>query len=316
MTMTTISKDALCGVALDAAARGWHVFPLRHNDKRPAFPDHSADRCTGTDYRCRAAGAHVGWEPRATTDPDRIRRAWRSYSYNIGIACGPSGLVVIDPDKPKPGEDTRPEAWRIEGVNDGVDVLCLLAEQAGASVEWDTYTVTSGRGGTHLYYQHPTGEPLLRNTAGQLGWLVDTRAHGGYVVAGGSVAHGRPYSVARDTDVAPLSGWLAEMLRPAPLPVQAPVLVSLPTGVSAYVRAAVARECASITGAASHHNDALYLASVALGQLVAGGSLESGEATRALEHAGISVGLKLHAVRATIASGFRAGGRRPRTVAA
>ena len=87
---------ALLNAALWCAARGWHVFPLRPGDKRPAFPDHKAEDCTGTDLRCR--GGHQGWEPRATTDPGRIGRAWARTPYNIGIACGPSGLLVIDLD--------------------------------------------------------------------------------------------------------------------------------------------------------------------------------------------------------------------------
>src|SRR5436305_905965 len=64
-------------IALDLAGRGWPVFPLRPGDKRPAFPDHPAAACTGRDPRCRTAGRHVGWEDRATTDPDRIRRGWQ-----------------------------------------------------------------------------------------------------------------------------------------------------------------------------------------------------------------------------------------------
>src|SRR5207253_11353884 len=133
--------------------RGSHVFPLRPGDKRPAYPDHPADLCTATDPRCRAAGRHIGWEARATTDPDRIRKAWSRLPYNVGIACGPSGLVVIDLDTPKPNA-MQPEAWNVEGVTDGTDVLCVLAERAGAAVEWDTWTVRTGRGGTHLYYRH------------------------------------------------------------------------------------------------------------------------------------------------------------------
>jgi hypothetical protein len=79
---------ALRAAALAYAARGWHVFPLRPDDKRPAFPGHDADHCTGADPRCRAAGRHVQWEERATTCPDRIARAWSSLPYGIGIACG------------------------------------------------------------------------------------------------------------------------------------------------------------------------------------------------------------------------------------
>lgn len=84
--MTTTS--GLTATAFAHAARGWHVFPLRPGDKRPAVPN---------------------WEGRATaTDSTRIRRCWQHAPYNIGIACGPSGLVVIDLDTPKTGETPPP----------------------------------------------------------------------------------------------------------------------------------------------------------------------------------------------------------------
>lgn len=190
----------LLTAALGHAARGWRVFPLRPDDKRPAFPDHAADDCTGRDPRCRAG--HVGWEARATTDPDRIRRAWSARPYGIGLACGPSRLVVVDLDTPKTGG---------AGGRDGLTVLAELAAAHAATID-PTYTVTTGRGGTHLYYRHPDTGPALRNTAGTLGPMVDTRAHGGYVVAPGSTVAGRPYTVDLDTDLAPLPGWLAALL--------------------------------------------------------------------------------------------------------
>ena len=68
--------DRLLAAALAAAGRDWRVFPLRPDAKRPAFPDHTADRCAGTDPRCR--DGHTGWEPRATTDPERIRQIGRA----------------------------------------------------------------------------------------------------------------------------------------------------------------------------------------------------------------------------------------------
>src|SRR2546421_220671 len=69
--------------ALRYAARGWHVFPLWPETKTPAVPD--------------------AWQTRATTDPDLIGRWWSGRPFNIGIAVGPSGLIVIDLDPPKPG---------------------------------------------------------------------------------------------------------------------------------------------------------------------------------------------------------------------
>jgi hypothetical protein len=119
--------------AVAAAARGWRVFPLRPNDKRPAVRD---------------------WETRATTDLDRIHHCWAAGPWNIGIACGPSGLVVIDLDTPKPG-DTAPPAWQLPGVTCGEDVLAVLAERAGVPVPYDTHTVRTGRGGRHLYFTPP-----------------------------------------------------------------------------------------------------------------------------------------------------------------
>ena len=54
------SNESLRDVALSAAVRGWHVFPLRPDDKRPAFPDHDAEHCTGTDPRCRGGASGLG----------------------------------------------------------------------------------------------------------------------------------------------------------------------------------------------------------------------------------------------------------------
>ena len=210
---------AVLAAALDAAARGWHVFPVRPGEKRNAVPDHTADRCTGTDPRCR--GGHQGWEPRATTDPARITRAWQSAPYNVGIATGPSGLVVIDLDVPKPGEEPPPR-WREPGIGDGADVLAALCEEAGEAFPWETFTVRTRRGGLHLYFTTLPGV-ALRSTSGRndggLGWLIDTRAWGGYVVGPGSTVNlpdgtGR-YEVIYDRPPAPLPAWLAQLLDPA-----------------------------------------------------------------------------------------------------
>ena len=173
--------------ALNAAGRGWHVFPLRPDSKRPAFPDHDERHCTRRDPRCR--NGHTGWEPRATTDTTRITRAWTRTPYNVGIACGPSRLVVVDLDTPKPG-DTPPREWDRPGIRTGADVLAALCDEAGQPYPAATYTVSTPSGGTHLYFTAPAGAGL-RNTAGALGWLVDTRAGGGYVVGAASTVNGR-----------------------------------------------------------------------------------------------------------------------------
>ncbi|MEU0210457.1 bifunctional DNA primase/polymerase [Streptomyces canus] len=181
---------------LAAASRGWHVFPLIPSDKRPSIRD---------------------WETRATTDRERITRCWTHAPYNVGIAAGPSRLVIIDLDRPKHPGDTPPADWAEHAVTDGADVLAVLCERHGQPFPAATYTVRTWSGGRHLYFAAPEGEPL-RNTAGDsargLGWKVDTRAVGGLVVGAGSTFAGYPYTVAHDAPVALLPGWLAELLRP------------------------------------------------------------------------------------------------------
>jgi Bifunctional DNA primase/polymerase, N-terminal len=299
----------LLAAALAAAGRGWSVLPLRPDDKRPAFPDHTADRCTGTDPRCR--DGHAGWEQRATTDPDRIRRAWSTRPYGVGVACGPSGLLVLDVDLPKLGA-VPPAEWAIDGVADGFDVLAVLAERAGQPFPADTYTVQTGRGGTHLYYRQPAGA-RLGNGAGRLGWLLDTRGHGGYVVAAGSSVDGHPYTVWDGRPPAELPDWLAHLLTPAvaaPVrPTSAPPADRLP----AYLRAAVAGEVAHVAAATEGvRNRTLFAAAAVLGQLVAGAGLPAELVTAELEQAAAGIGLTPAEAAATIRSGLRAGARRPR----
>ncbi|WOT34269.1 bifunctional DNA primase/polymerase [Streptomyces coeruleorubidus] len=83
--MPQLDGSAQLTAALDAASRGWHVFPLIPGAKRPAIRD---------------------WETRATTDRERISRCWTHAAYNVGIATGPSGLIVVDLDTPKGPDDT------------------------------------------------------------------------------------------------------------------------------------------------------------------------------------------------------------------
>ncbi|MEV6367567.1 bifunctional DNA primase/polymerase [Micromonospora musae] len=323
-----MSRPDLLAAALACAARGWHVFPLRPDrphladadePKRPAFPARcTAERCDLTDSRCRAAGRHVGWEERATTDPDRIRRGWSTRPYGVGVACGPSGLVVVDLDVPKHPGDAPPPAW--EGARDGADVFAALAARHGG-IEV-TYTVVTPSGGSHLYYRHPDAGPRLRNTTSGrgrgLGWKVDTRAHGGYVVAAGSTVAGRPYVVALDCEPAPLPEWVATLTAPPERPAYRPAAVALPADRRGrYVAAAIRRQVDHLTGAAEGgRNAALFASAVALGQLAAGGALTDADVYAVLEPAARSLPgrrpLSDREIARTIASGLRVGARQPR----
>ncbi|MEV4380629.1 bifunctional DNA primase/polymerase [Streptosporangium sp. NPDC049644] len=291
--------------ALAAAARGWHVFPVSIGDKPPlkGFTD---------------------WETNATTDPTTIRRCWSSAPYNIGIACGPSNLVVIDLDTRKDGQ-SPPPSWDLPGVNEGADVLAVLCERAHEPLPFETFTVRTRRGGTHLYFTAPQGA-RLGNTEGDkgngLGWLIDTRATGGYVLGPGSFVDlpdgTGTYEVVHNTTPAPLPPWLFQHLSPPPRPAPQPVHLALPdTRHGAYLHAAITRELERVaTAPQGQRNGSLYLAAIALGQLVAGGALAESEVTTLLEQQGVDAGLSRAETIHTIASGLKAGAKRPRTVAA
>jgi hypothetical protein len=314
--------------ALDWAGRGWPVFPLRPAGKQPAFPGHTADRCTGTDPWCRSG--HQGWEPRATTDPARIGRGWAATPYNVGIATGPAGLVVLDLDKPKPGE-VPPPRWALPGVTDGADVLAVLCERQGQDFPAGTFTVRTRRGGLHLYFTTPPGV-RLGNTNGRsgrgLGWLIDTRACGGYVVAAGSFVDqpdgtGR-YEVTSDRPPAPLPGWLAGLLttaRPAPTTIGCrsahPGQVA---DLGGYARTALYRECERVrTATIGGRSHTLNKAAYNLGRLIGAGALPEDVAARELAeaasvHATASPPFTAAEASAVIRCGIAAGKKRPRPI--
>ncbi len=305
--------------AVAATQRGWHVFPLRAGSKHPAL--HGADRCPGTGD-CQ--DGHRTPEQRAvSTLTERDRNGWRAKGWNVAIATGPSGLLVVDLDVPKADDKPRADVWNLPGINEGLDVFVAVCEHAGQPVPWDTYTVRTPSGGTHLYFTAPAGVQL-RNTGGDrgrgLGWKVDTRAWGGHVVAAGSVVDGQTYTVVHDREPQPLPQWLCERLSPPPLPKAPTVPVARIHGRRrAFLDAAVRGEVERVTSAQSNRNDALYHAAVALGQLVAGGALSEQDVRTELVAAaaghiadGVYGDRQAHL---TITSGLRAGATRPRRVA-
>jgi hypothetical protein len=297
--------DSLLGAAFDAAGRGWPVFPLAPRSKRPAIRD---------------------WQQRATCDPDRIRRWWlRHPSHNVGIACGPAGLLVLDLDA---AHGPIPLPWARCGVSHGRDVLALLAQQAGEPDPVDTFTVATPRGGEHRYFSRPPGSQL-RSTVGArgrgLGWHVDTRGPGALVATPGSIAviHGvlMPYAVTWDLPVAVLPGWLVTALTPPPAPPPAahppPPLPRTSRRVSAYIQAAVSAECRNVANATEgHRHITVYAAAAALGELLGNGWISAAEITHHLtdaarHHLGVA-DFDARELITTICDGIAAGREHPR----
>ena len=272
--------------ALSLAERGWHVFPCVPGGKRPAL--------------------RGNWQDHATTEPARIRVWWSRAAYNIGIACGPSGLVVIDLDVP---HDTE-ELSSAEGQStvSGTDVLSDLCDQHGRPYPLPTYAVSTPSGGCHLYYAAP-GSPV-RNSVGRLGLHIDVRANGGYAMGDGSRIGERTYTAWDQRRPVPLPEWLVALLVDSQrLPTAS---ASVPHG-TAYAMAALHQETRLVaTARPGTRNDTLNRAAFSLGQLVAAGLLPSLAVVTALSSAAQRAGLPAEEARRTIRSGMNAGARNPR----
>tara|TARA_R110000823_G_C15696889_1_gene476006 strand:+ start:69 stop:527 length:459 start_codon:yes stop_codon:yes gene_type:complete len=139
-------------IAVAYAKRGWHVLPVFAGDKRPYFPL-----------------APAGYKS-ATNDVATVEKWFSDNPHlNIGIACAPSGLVVMDID------------YRNGGTSQGLNLA--------------TFTVATGDG-LHLYYS--VGKDA--HFKGMLRGGVDIK-HNGYVVAGGSThPNGKFYEVICDME--------------------------------------------------------------------------------------------------------------------
>jgi len=175
--------DQLLQAALAYADRfGWWVFPIKPGRKEPL-----------TQHGCLDA----------TSDAETICEWWTRWpAANVGIACGQSGLVVIDIDPAKGGE----ESW---------SDLCQRH-----SIDDNTVISLTGAGGQHFVFTNPNGADI-RNSVGHLGPGVDVRGNGGYIVAPPSIhPNGREY--AWEVTAHPADR------KPAPLPV--PLLKLLTDG--------------------------------------------------------------------------------------
>jgi hypothetical protein len=264
--------------AIEAARRGWAVFPCRPGDKRPAV-----DR----------------WEQRACNDPGRVARFWPSLEHNLGIAAGPSKLVVVDLDT----HGDLPEDWRLPGICDGRDVLSRVCKWAGQS--WPaTRVVATPSGGWHLYFTAPDGSKI-RNSASLIGPLVDVRAGGGYVLGAGSAVDGKQYEVIETGDPVPLPSWIGRLLTRAPGALPASSREAAQPGARMQGLLAAVRG-----GQPGDRNNPLYWASRRAAEMITAGELAREDAEEALVGAALEAGLRggESEARRTFASAMRGAG--------
>ncbi|MFM9697604.1 bifunctional DNA primase/polymerase [Streptomyces europaeiscabiei] len=277
---------ALLHAALDAAERGWPVIPLRPRSKVPAL--HGERRCPGTGD---CTDGHRTFEQRATLDPARIERCWTAGPFNVGIATGPAGLLVVDLDTLKPTDE--------EGTPDGAANFAALCERAGQTVPV-TRRIRTPSGGEHLYFTAPPGVRFA-NTTGTLTPRVDTRAWGGQVVAPGSITPQGPYMALRDEPVANLPEWLQKALTAPQRPVTAPILPMPTRDANRYATAVLRREVAAVATTGEGGRQAELLRAVrAVGRFVAWGDLDRADVEAAFTCGGESAGLSPAECRNTI----------------
>ncbi|WP_051183202.1 bifunctional DNA primase/polymerase [Nocardia vinacea] len=277
----------LRAAAFTAAARGWPVFPLRPGGKKPAIKR---------------------WPELASTDKDLIHRWW-SYNprYNVAIATGPpSGLHVIDLDPPHMSPPTH----------NLTEALARLTDHLPQPAP-PTLTVTTPAG-WHLYYRAPS-QPILRCTVARIGEGIDSRGHGGYIVAPGSRTPHGDYAVAENRPLADLPEMLIQRIIPPP-PTPAPTGGSskaMAVHPDSYLAAILTGEAERVAHARVHlRNHTLFRSALVLGRLVAADEISEHDARTILTdaaaaHIGIE-GFTAAEAHRTVSNGFRYSRARPR----
>jgi hypothetical protein len=170
--------------AVELAARGYYVFPLRPRTKEPL---------TGK------GGFH-----HATRDERKILQWWDRYpDANIGVACGASGIVAFDVDS-KHGAD--PDDVLAE-YDVGAAPIVRTGEAPEPSAKYPR-SLAGVRGGQAIFRGSlPTKELSLAGT--------ETRGEGAYIVVAPSVhPSGVEYVGALPpvADLPPVPDWLPTLL--------------------------------------------------------------------------------------------------------
>jgi putative DNA primase/helicase len=135
----------------------------------------------------------------ATTDPEVIHKWWQTWpDAQVGIYCEPSNIIVFDFDN-------------ITTYNN------LKAEMP--DIFENTFIVTTGRGGKHVYYQKPQGMVIKTKSVGSKDECikglpgVDVRADkNGYVIAPGCKNKNGAYTIEQNklpTSLPPF--WLLKL---------------------------------------------------------------------------------------------------------
>jgi hypothetical protein len=268
------------------ARHSLHLFAVDHPGRA---------ECGGTHRECdgqRGKHPRGHWSRLATLSPRLISAQLADGPWNIGVACKLSLLLGVDEDRP--------------------GAFAAFAASIGQVIE-PTFTVTTAKG-CHYYYRQAAGAPL-GNGRGQLaGHGIDIRGggagNGGYLVGPGSIHQTGVVYIPVDSAVpiAPVPGWLAEVLRPAPPPEYAHS-VRHPASMFGVLRGLI-RVVLEATPERDR-NTRLYWSACRAAELVSAGRLDEATATGLLVDAATRTGLPEAEARRTVASGLHAAPQHP-----
>ncbi|ANZ36884.1 hypothetical protein BBK82_13165 [Lentzea guizhouensis] len=320
-----------------AVHRGWHVLPLNYGTKTPlrGCADCRAENTDHTPQTCpclaRGDGAlcHGVWA--ATTDASVISRwAQRWHTSVWAVHLGASGLLAVDLDTrpgPPPRHPLNGLPWPADEPPpvDGLDTYATLAALSGGTVG-DTFTTDTPSGGLHLVHEAEPGR--WKGSHGKvrdgddtvrtgLGWQIDIKAYGGYVVLPGSTSKAGLYRRS-STTTTPLwrPDWLADALArtghdrtatPAKATsAPAPVATGGRSGPRRYAVGALRSACTelAVMEPNSGRNRKLFRSTTRLAGMVAAGWIDRTEVETALAAAAGHAGLPAGEIRYALTSGF------------
>lgn len=196
------------------------MFPVEPLGKTPGrlYPHRPADEAPWT----------IKWSEVATTHIPTIVQWWNNEpNFNIGIACAPSGLLVVDCDL-KMGD----------GLQEWADI-CQRTMGDNSWMMWDTYTVNTGGGGAHFYYGWPAWRQASQSGISK---NVDIRSNGGnkggYVLAEGSITTKGSYEPDNSVAVQDAPEWLQDLCveTPRPAPIKSRYERAAPTSYAGLVQ--------------------------------------------------------------------------------
>lgn len=311
------TSNPILTAALDYARRGAPVFPCSPVNKQPLV---AGDKDGNGQTIPNTGGLY-----KATTDEAQIAAWWQRWpSAMIGVPAGRrSGFWGVDPDAPEN-----------EGDKDGrVEWAQICAEHL-----WTprTHTHLTPGGGRHLLFKWRDDKPIGNSTGQIKGRGIHVRGEGGYLIFPPSIAaNGKAYQIEEALDFwrfedAP--DWLYDLILTKPEPEQSitqqmQALIKFPTqhrpqqpgSNRRYADAALRGEYDAVANAGrGTRNDALNIAALKLGGLVAAGELSENEVTdtlfRAAQASGLVADDGAHSAQKTIKSGMSKGLTQPRTI--